>query len=92
MLLLLEDDDENERGTVRVIPSARLVCDGGGCADNDKFAVEVEVAAAAAADDVDLLCLASESVIGTVDAAAAPFRTLFTAGGNGVGVGCDCCK
>jgi hypothetical protein len=95
LLLLLEDDDENERGTVRVIPSARLVCDGGGCADNDK----VEVAAAAVAvadvdeDDVDLPCLTSESVIGTAEAAAAaPFRTLFTAGGNGVGVGCDCCK
>ena len=59
---------------------------------------EVE-AAAAVADvdedaDADLPCRASESVIiGTADAAAtAPFRTLFTAGGSGVGNWCGCCE
>jgi hypothetical protein len=103
-VLLLDADGENERGTVRVIPSARLdpcpsVCDGGGCADIN----EVEDAAAVAvADpdvdedpDSDLPCRTSESVIiGTADAAAvtAPFRTLFTAGGSGVGTGCGCCE
>ena len=95
-MLLLLDDGENERGTVRVIPSARLdpcpcVCDGGGCADIN----EVEVVEAVVADaDADLPCRVSESVIGTADAAAAvaaagvPFRTSFTAGGSGVGTGC----
>jgi hypothetical protein len=93
-----DDDDENERGTLRVIPSARLdpcVCDGGRCADIE---VEAEVAEAAAAvadvdKDVDLPCRASGSVIGTANAADAdtdaPFRTSFTAGGSGVGTGCE---
>jgi hypothetical protein len=99
LLLLLDDNDgENERGTVRVIPSARLdpcpcVCDGGGCADINVVEVEIEVAAVAVADveedvDVDLPCRASESVFGTAD--AGPFRTSFTAGGSGVGAGCGC--
>jgi hypothetical protein len=93
----VDDDDGNGRGTVRVIPSARLdpcpwVCDGGVCAGINK--VEAE--------DVDLLCQASESVIGTADTTAvvavvvvAPlFRTSFTAGGSGVCTGncCDCCE
>jgi len=72
----LDNDEENERGTVRVIPSARLdpcpcVCDGNGCADINKVEV-VEVADEAAVADVadvdaDLPCRASESVIGTAD-------------------------
>ena len=98
MLLVLDDnDDENERGTVRVIPSARLdpcpcVCDAGGCADINEVEAEVEVAEAvvAVADDVDLPCRASESVTSTADPVA-PFRTSFTAQGSGVG-GCGCCE
>ena len=96
-------DDENERGTLRVMPSARLgpcpcVCDGGGCtcADINEVGV-VDVAADADVDedvDVDLLCRAGEPVIGPADAAAtvvvaraAPFRTPFTAGGGDRGFG-----
>lgn len=105
MLLNGDDDDDNGRGTLRVIPSARLdtcVCDGGGCADINDFEVKVAAVAAAVADvdaaaDVDLPCRASDSVIGTAaDAAAAaatpaPFRrTSFTVGGSGVGTGTGC--
>lgn len=84
--MLLDD----ESGTLRVMPSARLdpsVCDGGGSADiNEVEEMEVEAAA-------DVPCRGSDSANGTADPdAAIPFGSPSSsaAGGCGVGAGMGC--
>ena len=78
---------DDERGTARVMPSARLdpcVCDGGGSADIN------EVDGMEAAAIADVLCRGSDSANGTADPdTALPFDELSSSCVGGCDVGAD---